>query len=180
MQELFHSILGPSPLHEGITVLHMAARAAIVYLAGLVLVRLGKNRLLGRTTAFDIILAFILGSLLSRAINGGAPMGGSLLAAAVLVALHWVFALLTYRSDRLDRLFKGSQVVLVRQGRPNPAGLRRAEVSAADLMEAVRLRGGTESLEEVSFAGLERNGEISVVLRRGSGSSACASSDSRT
>lgn len=105
MDELLRSIFGPAPLHEGITALHMAGRAVIAYAGGLVLVRLGKNRLLGRTTAFDIILAFLLGSLLSRAINGGAPMVGSLAAAAVLVALHWGVALLTFHSERLDRLF---------------------------------------------------------------------------
>lgn len=166
MNKLLSSILGPSPLHEGITLFHMAVRAAIVYVAGLALVRLGKNRLLGRTTAFDIILAFILGSLLSRAINGGAPMLGTLTAAAVLVLLHWGFALMTLYSDRLDRLFKGTQIELVRRGEIDRRGLRKAEISEQDLMEALRLQGGLADVREVFAACLERNGAISVVPRR--------------
>lgn len=166
MDDLLRSLFGAAPLHEGITTLHMAGRALIVYLAGLALVRVGKNRLLGRTTAFDIILAFLLGSLLSRAINGGAPMAGTLVAAAVLVALHWIVALVAVRSQRFDWLLKGRRIELVRDGEVDRAGLRRAEISRQDLMEALRLQAGLADPDEVAMACLERNGEISVVARR--------------
>ena len=55
---------------RAISVPEMAVRAVIIYVVGLLIVRFAKNRLLGRSTAFDIILGFILGSLFSRAING--------------------------------------------------------------------------------------------------------------
>jgi uncharacterized membrane protein YcaP (DUF421 family) len=166
MDELMQSILGPSPIHEGITVTQMVLRAAVVYLGGLVLVRVGKKRLLGRTTAFDIILAFLLGSLLSRAINGGAALVPSFVAAAVLITLHWGFALMTFYFDRLDRLFKGTVIELVQSGEVQAEGLRQAKVSRRDLQEALRLRGRVDDPAEVAIACLERNGEISVVRRR--------------
>ncbi len=60
-----------------------------MYLAGLVVVRIGKSRLISRTTSLDVILGFILGSLLSRGITGHASISGTIVASAVIVAVHW-------------------------------------------------------------------------------------------
>src|SRR5215218_7578653 len=60
----------------------MALRAAVVYAAMVVVVRLGKKRFMGQATAFDVILDIMLGSVASRAITGNAPLGPALAAAA--------------------------------------------------------------------------------------------------
>lgn len=145
----------------------LALRACLIYSAGLVIVRIGKNRLLGRTTAFDIVLAFILGSLFSRAINGTAPVLGTIVAAITLVVLHWLIAELTRRWGRLEMLLKGRHLQLIEDGKTRTSAMRRAEVSENDLLEALRLHGGTEDPERVRRAYLERNGEISVLPRAG-------------
>ena len=41
----------------------MALRALVIFVVGLVMVRLGDKRFLGRSTAFDALLAIILGSV---------------------------------------------------------------------------------------------------------------------
>jgi uncharacterized membrane protein YcaP (DUF421 family) len=55
-------------------VLQVSLRALIMFIAALIIVRLGSKRFLARKTAFDFILAFMLGSMLSRAINGSAEL----------------------------------------------------------------------------------------------------------
>lgn len=144
----------------------IAGRAALMYAAGLVIVRLGKNRLLGRATAFDIVLAFILGSLFSRAINGAAPMAGTVTSGLMLVLLHWLIALLSFKSEFFDRLLKGRRIELIREGTPQDERLRQAEISTSDLYEALRLRAGVDRPEHLRLSCLERNGEISVVPDR--------------
>jgi uncharacterized membrane protein YcaP (DUF421 family) len=47
----------------------VALRALIVYIAALIMVRVGEKRFLGKNTAFDVIIGIILGSVVSRAIN---------------------------------------------------------------------------------------------------------------
>src|SRR5687768_3380441 len=86
--EFFDEFLGlsvdPSDLHFR----HMAARAFIVFAAAVTLARLGARRLLSHNAGFDIMVAVILGSVLSRGINGEASFFPTLGASAVLVALH--------------------------------------------------------------------------------------------
>ncbi len=65
---------------ESLNARQMSARAVAVFVAALVLVRFGEKRSLGRCTVFDAILAIMLGSVLSRAINAGhSPSGPWLL-----------------------------------------------------------------------------------------------------
>jgi uncharacterized membrane protein YcaP (DUF421 family) len=56
-----------------LNVLQVCLRGTIVFFYALVIVRLGAKRFMARMTALDVILAFILASTLSRAINGSAP-----------------------------------------------------------------------------------------------------------
>lgn len=144
---------------------HMAARAAMVFMAGVVLLRLGARRGLGHSAGFDILLMVILGSVLSRGINGTAPFFPTLGASLVLVALHAGLAWLTARSHRFSRLAKGKPVAVVRDGRIDEAALRRSCLSHDDLIESLRLNGNITELAEVAEARLERNGEVSVTLR---------------
>ncbi len=56
---------GDTPI-EPLALYQIAARAAIVYLGGLIMVRIGKSRFISRTTSMDVILGFILGSFKPR------------------------------------------------------------------------------------------------------------------
>ena len=86
--------LGAEP--KDLTFLQISLRGVIVFLATLIMVRLGHKRSLSRKTAFDAVLIVILASVLSRAINGSAAFFATLGGGLVLVLLH--------RSPRLDRV----------------------------------------------------------------------------
>ncbi len=168
MNELAHllrALVGHDDPSRSLTVIQMGVRALVIYLGGLFVVRLGKNRLFGRSTAFDIVLGFILGSTLSRAINGGAPLLETLAAVGGLVAMHFLFAWLAVRSPGFDHLVNGRRVLLVERGKIQQANLRRADLSEGDLREALRLEAHANALERVEQASLERNGQISFVLK---------------
>lgn len=151
---------------DAFTFEHMLVRAVVIYGVGLALVRFGKNRLLGRNTGFDIVLAFILGSLLSRGINGAAPPVATLAAAVVLVLMHWLVSALAVRSDRLGRLLKGHRAALIHAGEIDRRALLSEDISENDLLEALRLNSGVEDIRLVRDAYIERNGQISTILRR--------------
>ena len=80
LQALFGSGADPDDLGAGA----MALRTAVIYALTLVLVRLSSRRLLAKPSAFDVIVAIMLGSIMSRAINGSAPLVPTLAAGAVL------------------------------------------------------------------------------------------------
>ncbi|MCB4822672.1 DUF421 domain-containing protein [Roseicella aerolata] len=144
------------------TLPQMAARAVLVYLAALVMVRWGEKRFMGKNTAFDVILGVILGSVVSRAVNSTADIAPTLAAGFVLVAMHWAFASLAFRSDRFGTLVKGRTRVLVEDGRIDWEQMRRSHMSRDDLLGALRAEGVRDP-EQVAEARLERSGKVSVI-----------------
>ena len=115
--------------------------------------------------ALDIVIAVLIGSNLSRTLTGGAPLGPSLVATALLILLHAAFAHLAARVPALGRLMKGRAVQLVRDGEIDEAARVRTGVGDRDLEQALRQAGHTD-VSTVESAWLERNGAISVIERR--------------
>lgn len=147
-------------------ILQVSLRAFVIYLGGLAILRIGENRFLGKFTAFDIILGFVLGSILSRAVNGSGPLIPSLVATALLVILHYLLAKTAFHTRRLGDLIKGRPEPLVRDGRILWEGMRRKSLSERDLEEALRLNAGLESCDQVKEARFERNGDVSVIKKK--------------
>lgn len=144
----------------------MALRAAVIYLGGLVIVRIAKKRFMGGHSAFDGVLAIILGSVLSRAINGSAPFFETVAAALTLVLVHRVIGLASYHSHALGDLVKGRESELVRDGKILEAEMRAHHITRHDLEEAMHLHGGFTDIGQLEAAHLERSGDISTIRRR--------------
>lgn len=150
---------------EALSVGQMSARAAVVYIVALALVRTGHKRFMGRNTAFDVALAIIFGSVVSRAITGNAPFWPTLAAGLALVLVHWLFAALTYYLPATSPLIEGRPRVLVRDGAVQRDQAARGAINEHDLNSALRLHGRVTAVGDVELAHLERNGEISVIPR---------------
>ncbi len=148
-----------------LTFMHMALRSLVVFFASLVIVRLAKKRFLPHKTAFDAILFFMFASMVSRAINGGAPFFPTLGAGFVLVALHRFLAFLACHSSPLGQWIKGRETILIKDGKLDPAALRAHSLTEADLLEELRLNGNIGRPTEVAEARYERSGEISVLKK---------------
>lgn len=163
IRDLLAIDLPPTEMDAG----QVIARAVVIYLAGLIILRVGQHRFLGRNTAFDVVLGFVLGSMLSRAVNGSAALSPTIFACAGLVALHWLFAFGSFRSRRFGTVVKGESRLLVRDGEIDWQAMRRGQIGRRDLEEALRAGGHAAEPSEVREAYLERSGQISVIAKRG-------------
>src|SRR5215204_6666095 len=92
MPEIADSILGLSLKSEQLGYGHMAARALLMYLLLVIIVRSAKKRFLSNATAFDFILPVLVGAVAARAMTGGAPFFPATLAIVVMVIIHWAFS----------------------------------------------------------------------------------------
>lgn len=142
----------------------MAARAVIIYVITLAIVRLGKKRFMGSGTAFDMIVGIMLGSMTSRALTGNAPLVATMVAAAVLIAMHWLLSAIAVRWHGFGILIKGRPDTIVSDGRVDDHMLRKAHMTERDLEEDLRGHG-VRDIPEVAEARLERNGQLSVVKK---------------
>jgi uncharacterized membrane protein YcaP (DUF421 family) len=161
---LIASALGLGLESREINIFQMSLRALVVFILAIAMLRIGDKRFMGKSTALDVMLGIVFGSVVSRAITGNAPFFPTLAAAVVLVALHWIFSALAFRSHKIGSLFKGHHRPLVVDGKINWDEMKSAHISEHDLHEAMRLSGSCADVRNVKSAHLERNGEISILM----------------
>jgi len=159
------AVLGLDRPAEALTFLQISVRGVIVFVATLVIVRCGDRRFLSQKTAFDVVLGFILASMLARAVNGTAAFLPTLGGGFVLVVLHRALAYWSRRSHTVGLLIKGSSDVLIQDGRLDRDLAQRRRLSEHDILEDLRLHGNVNDIANVSLAVFERNGQISVVTK---------------
>lgn len=164
MQEFIDTALGLG--EDSLNWWQMAARAVVVFVAAMLILRTGSQRIFGKHTVFDIVLGIIYGSVLSRAITGNSPFFPTLVAALVLVILHNVFAYIAYHTQHFGKIVKGSPKMLVKDGELQEDNMRKSSVTMHDLEEAMRTRGGINDIKQIEQACLERSGEISIVVKK--------------
>jgi uncharacterized membrane protein YcaP (DUF421 family) len=162
--QLLETIFGGDAPQEPLALYQVAARGAVVYLAGIAIVRWGKSRLISRVTALDVLLGFILGSLLSRGITGHASISATLVSSATIVFVHFLLTKFATSSGRFETWLKGHDYIVVEDGKCRPENMARSHISQGDLHEHLRLQGVSD-LAEVKEARKERSGEISVIKR---------------
>lgn len=142
-----------------------ALRALIGFVAAWALFKLGKKRFLKRGSAFDALIAIMVGAVMGRGIVEGEHFLPSVAAGAVIVAAHWAFAWLSHRGDGLTDFIEGRERRLMTDGVIDRRQMARALISEQDLIQALRLRTGEEDLGRVEAAWQEKSGEISLRLR---------------
>lgn len=163
--EWLHFIFGGDTPDDPIKIHQVMARAVAVYLGGLAVIRLGKSRSVGRMTPLDVVLGFVLGSLLSRGITGHASISNTLASSAALVATHWLLTWLACRSHWFGDLVKGRAHLIVANGQPIVSNMLHHHISMHDLEEYARNKG-LEDASQVWLAYKERNGEVSVLAKK--------------
>src|SRR6187551_3147606 len=161
--ELLHTLLGIGTEPRNLTFLQVSIRAVIVFIATLVMVRLGSKRSLAEKTAFDAVFIVIIGSMLARAINGSEAFFPTLGTGFVLVLLHRLFGFAAFYSHAFGILVKGKPLVLVQDGKLKRKNMLWEHISRHDLEEDMRLDAETEDLSKIQIARLERSGDISFV-----------------
>jgi uncharacterized membrane protein YcaP (DUF421 family) len=162
IEEALRLMLGVGVQGEQLEAVQMGLRAVVVYVVTVFIVRLGKKRFMGGTTAFDVILGIMLGATASRGITGSAPMIPALAASVVLLAMHWLFSATAMRLPGFGWAIKGGPAVLVRDGEIDWKAMRRVHVTEDDLKQDLRSKG-VSGLGDVAEVRMERSGQLSVV-----------------
>ncbi|MFP4007133.1 MAG: DUF421 domain-containing protein [Spirulinaceae cyanobacterium] len=151
---------------ETLSFWQVSSRAIVIYIAALIMVRLGGDRrFIGKYAAFDVTLSIMFGATLSRAINGNAPFFPTLGAGFVFVFVHWLFGVLSFYSRRFEQFIEGRSHILIQEGEINYDALRSNYISAKELESTLRQKAKITHASQVEIARLESNGDISIIPR---------------
>jgi uncharacterized membrane protein YcaP (DUF421 family) len=142
------------------------ARAVVVYIFLLVILRVTGKRQVGQLAPFDLVLLLVLSNALQNSMNGGDnTVTGGVISAVTLVSLNWLLGYATYRSKKVGRFVEGRPQVIVHNGHVYRDVMADERLTQDELDAAIRL-AGCASIHDVHFAILENNGQISVRARR--------------
>src|SRR6266478_6251655 len=99
------------------TLLDVALRTSVVYLALLIGLRLTGTRQLGQMSTFDLVLLLIIANAVQNAMVGpDTSLAGGLVAAVVLIGWHRVIDWWRLRSVPLAKLLGGEGIMLIHDG----------------------------------------------------------------
>ena len=142
------------------------ARAIVVYMFLLVILRVTGKRQVGQLAPFDLVLLLVLSNALQNSMNGGDnTVTGGVISAISLVSLNWLLGYATFRSKKIGRFVEGRPQVIVHNGHVYRDVMANERLTQDELDAAIRL-AGCASIHDVHFAILENNGQISVRARR--------------
>ncbi|MGN6663043.1 MAG: DUF421 domain-containing protein [Solirubrobacterales bacterium] len=138
-------------------------RAAVVFTFIYLLTRMLGRRELSSLEPFDLILLVLIGDLVQQGITqSDYSVTGALLAISTIALLTVLISWTSFRFKRLRPILAGEPIVLVEDGEPIEANLRRQRLTVEEIESEARLNQ-IKSLGEVRWAILETNGEISFV-----------------
>jgi uncharacterized membrane protein YcaP (DUF421 family) len=161
---MLEDILGTDP--KDFTVWQVVIRAFVTYFFTVLIIKLGHKRFMGSSTPFDVVLGFILGSVMSRAINGQAAFLPTLAGGAFLIALHWSTGWLALRNKWVSLLFEGKPHLLYKNGAMDERELRKHLLNKEDIEQYMRESANIEQWDEMESATLERSGKIGIVKKK--------------
>lgn len=141
-----------------------ALRATFVYFYLLLIVRILGKREIGASSAFDLLVALMLGDVVDEVIYGDVTVVEGAVAMAIIGVWHLVNSWASFKSEIIDKITGAPPTVLVEVGRVQHRALARERLSETDLLSGLRLMD-VDDVKEVKQATLEPNGQISVLLK---------------
>lgn len=139
-----------------------AIRAAVVYVAVLIFLRLGGKRQIGQMGSGEFVAILLISNAVQNSMNGGDnSITGGLILAAVIILLSVFVAYLTYKSKKIENLIQGTPTLLIHNGQMLMPNLEKELLSPHEL-KAILRRQGIHEISEVYAAILESDGYISV------------------
>jgi uncharacterized membrane protein YcaP (DUF421 family) len=143
---------------------NMLVRAVIIYLFGVSLARFNK-KLLGLRTPFNFILFVMIGSISANAIAVRAFFLPTLCTLLFLTMLNGLITTLSFYFPVVERLVKGGETVVVKDGRVRWEAMAQDLITERELMNELRAKLHTNDIKEVKLATLTSDGSISFVRK---------------
>jgi uncharacterized membrane protein YcaP (DUF421 family) len=142
-------------------------RGLAVYLLLMVIFRIAGKRTLAQMTTFDLILLLIISETTQQAmVDSDHSLTNAFLLILTLVSVSVLLSLLKQRWQWLERLIESSPVLIMEEGRLYKDRMDKLRVDQGDIMESARSQEGLRRMDELDYAVVERNGEVTVISKQ--------------
>jgi uncharacterized membrane protein YcaP (DUF421 family) len=150
---------------KNLTILQMTARAVVIFVIALILIRISGRRSFGLHTPLDNIITIVLGAVLSRAIVGASDFLPVIASSTTLVLIHRFLAYGMVYHPWLARIISGEKILLFKDGNFIERNMDKAQIGREEILAEVRKTALTEDLVGIEKIYMERNGEVNSVKK---------------
>ncbi len=140
-------------------------RTAILYIAVVAGLRIMGKRQIADMQPNELVITILISEIASIPIQDvNQPILSGITAIALLVAMEVMLSVLALKSGWIRSLINGRPVLVIHHGKIDQTAMKSLRMTVDDLMESLR-QNQIFDLEQVEFALVETNGNISIMLK---------------
>ena len=130
--------------------------------------RISGKRQVGEIQISELVTTFLLSDIAAYPLtNAGIPILNAVIPILTIIPLEIIFSYLTTKCTFIKKLLDGKPSIIIRRGMLRRKEMEKMRLSLDDLLCELRLKD-IASVDEVDYAILEQNGQISVFPKKGS------------
>jgi uncharacterized membrane protein YcaP (DUF421 family) len=138
-------------------------RAALAFVFIFILTRIVGRRELSSLQPFDLILLVTIGDLVQQGVTqNDFSVTGLMLAVGTIALLTVLFSWAGWRFPRVRPVLEGTPVIVVQEGEPIMANLKRERLTVEEILAEAR-QEQIDSLDKIKWAVLETSGKLSFI-----------------
>lgn len=138
-------------------------RAAVMYPYLLLLTKLMGQRVVGRLSLFDFVIAVSVGSILGGVLSSSTVnMTGPVITLAALAGFHVLISIISLKNSKARRVLEDEPIIIIQNGQFLENAMKKARFNVDDILAQLREKGYFYP-HQVEFAVLEHDGKVSVL-----------------
>jgi len=146
----------------GMHVTTVVLRTLFLYLMILVTFRVMGKREIGQLSIVDFVVSIMIAEIAVISIEDpDKPLTMTIVPILILMAVQYTLAFISLKSQSLRQLVDGKPITIIKNGRVDEEIMRKQRYNYDDLLMQLREKN-VRSIQDVEFAILEPNGELSV------------------
>jgi uncharacterized membrane protein YcaP (DUF421 family) len=140
-------------------------RGVLLTLYAIILFRASSSRLYGNYSPLDFVIYILIGEILGETIMSNAPVLSAVIVCALIIGTHHFLSYLCYKNHSIGAYIKGKKVEIIKNGKYLEKNIRCCQLTHNDILQALRVQHGMKNIDKVREAILERDGQISFILK---------------
>lgn len=138
-------------------------RVAFIYLFLMLALRVMGKREFSELSPMELVALLLIPEILSQGLIGeDYSITNAIVAVATLLVLVFLNSVVTYFSERAEKMVESTPTVLAHDGRLVQVNMDRERITPSEIYGELR-KSGLERLDQVRWAVLESDGKISIV-----------------
>lgn len=151
-------------------------RTIILYSLVILVMRLMGKRQIGELQPYEFVITIMISDLAALPMQDTRlPLILGIIPIITLLFIKTILTQLQLKSQLARKILEGEPVILVHKGKINMKALSKQQINLDELMEELRLAGYFD-LNEIEYAILENNGQLSFLTSSSSTSSSSSPS----